>query len=78
MIDENTLNREFEVLNPNKVWCTDITEIAYPGIKEKVYISSYLDLYDRSGISLSVSQKNHIELTNESLMNAIKASLYIL
>lgn len=75
---ENTINREFEVLNPNKVWCIDTTEIAYPGIKEKAYISSYLDLYDRGVIGLSVSKKNDTALTNESLMNAIKASLYIL
>ncbi len=71
---ENTLGREFEVSNPNEVWCTDVTEIAYPGIKEKAYISAYLDLYDRSVVGLSVSKKNDTALTNESFMKAIEAN----
>lgn len=71
---ENTLNRVFEVSKPNKVWCTDVTEIAYPGIKDKAYISSYLDLYDRSVPGISVSKRNDVELTNKSIERAIKAN----
>ncbi|MGB4985449.1 MAG: IS3 family transposase [Erysipelotrichaceae bacterium] len=71
---ENTLNRKFEVSKPNEVWCADVTEIAYPGIKQKAYISAYLDLYDRSVVGLSVSKRNDTALTNESLMKAIEAN----
>lgn len=69
---ENVLNRQFQVSKPNEVWCTDITEIAYPGIAQKAYISSYIDLYDRSILGLSVSKRNDTELTNNSLMKAIE------
>lgn len=71
---ENILNRKFEVYKPNEVWCTDVTEITYPGIVQKAYISSYLDLYDRSVPGLSVSKRNDTSLTNESLSKAIKAN----
>lgn len=71
---ENILNREFDVSNLNEVWCTDVTEMSYPGIKEKVYISSYLDLYDRSVVGLSVGKRNDTALTNESFTKAIEAN----
>lgn len=71
---ENILNRQFKVSKPNEVWCTDITEIQYPGISQKAYISSYLDLYDRSIPGISVSKRNDTYLTNESLMKAIEAN----
>ncbi len=69
---DNLLNRKFKVSRPNQVWCTDITEISYPGIPQKAYISSYLDLYDRSVLGLAVSKRNNVELINESLDKAIK------
>jgi putative transposase len=72
---ENILNRQFEVSKPNEVWCTDVTEIAYPGIAQKAYISSYLDLYDRSILGLHVSKRNDTFLTNESLRKAIEANI---
>ena len=71
---ENILNRKFEVSQPNEVWCTDITEIAYPGIPQKAYISSYLDLYDRSVPGLSVSKRNDAILTYKSLKKAIESN----
>ena len=36
----NVLHRKFEVSKPNEVWCTDVTEIAYPGIAQKAYIGN--------------------------------------
>ena len=71
---ENVLNREFEVNKPNEVWCTDVTEVAYPGIKQKVYISSYIDLYDRSIPGLFVSSRNDAYLAKTSLDKAIEAN----
>ncbi len=70
----NVLHRKFEVSKPNEVWCTDVTEIAYPGIAQKAYISSYLDLYDRSVPGLHVSKRNDTYLTNESLRKAMEAN----
>ncbi|MBR3692966.1 MAG: IS3 family transposase [Erysipelotrichales bacterium] len=71
---ENILNREFEVNRPNEVWCTDVTEIAYPGIKQKAYISSHIDLYDRTIPSIVVSKRNDSILANTSLEKAIEAN----
>lgn len=71
---ENVLNRKFETSKPNEVWCTDITEISYPGIIQKAYISSYIDLYDRSILGLSVSKRNDTALTNDSLRKALEVN----
>jgi len=71
---ENVLNREFEVSKPNEVWCTDVTELVYPGIAQKAYISTYIDLYDRSIPGLAVSKHNDSNLCNEALDNAIQAN----
>ena len=48
---ENVLNRDFESTAPNQKWVTDITEIKVPKTNQKLYLSSILDLYDRSVIS---------------------------
>ena len=44
---KNVLKRQFETSKPNEVWVTDITEIHIPGLP-KLYLSSIVDLYDRS------------------------------
>lgn len=71
---ENILARKFEVSKPNEVWCTDVTEVAYPGIKQKAYISSYIDLYDRTIPGLFVSPRNDAILANTALEKAVEAN----
>lgn len=51
----NLLNREFEAMNPNEKWVTDITEFHLFG--QKIYLSPILDLYNGEIISYDIS--NH-------------------
>ena len=71
---ENLLNRDFNADKPNEKWCTDITEIRIPGSKNKVYISTVLDLYDRYPVSKSFSRRNDTSLVNQTLEQAIEAN----
>ncbi len=69
---ENTLARGFNVDGPNKVYCTDVTEMKFCEGKQKVYISMILDLYDRTLQGLSVSERNDVSLVQRSLEELIK------
>lgn len=46
----------------------------YPGIEQKAYISTYIDLYDRTIPGVAVSKRNDTALCNESLQKAINAN----
>lgn len=70
-VAENILNREFQATKPNEKWCTDITEKKIPGTKEKVYISTIIDLYDSYPVSMCVSRRNDTILVNETLDKAV-------
>ena len=71
---ENLLNRNFNVNKPNEAWCTDITEISVPGSKEKIYISTIIDLYDRYPVGIAVSRRNDTILVNRTLERAMEAN----
>ena len=58
---ENVLKRHFETSKSNEVWLTDITEIHIPGLP-KFYLSSILDLYDRSIVGYKLSLRNDARL----------------
>lgn len=69
---ENILNREFECSAPNQKWVTDITEIKIPGSRQKLYLSTILDLYDRSVVGWNVSTRNDSQLVDQTLDQALK------
>lgn len=71
---ENILNREFECSAPNEKWVTDITEIHIPGCTKKLYLSTILDLYDRSVIAWNTSTRNDSYLVDETLNRALEAN----
>lgn len=71
---ENKLNREFECSRPNQKWVTDITEIKVPKTGQKLFLSSILDLYDRSVISWNISPRNDSVLVDETLNRALESS----
>ena len=71
---ENKLNREFECSRPNQKWVTDITEIKVPKTGQKLFLSSILDLYDRSVISWNISPRNDSILVDETLNRALESS----
>jgi len=61
-IMENILNREFKVMEPSKVWVSDIT---YIHTKEGfLYLTTVIDLYDRKCIGWSISDGMSAEETS--------------
>lgn len=44
---ENILHREFTALWKNHKWLTDVTKFKIPSVKQKLYFSSILDLYEK-------------------------------
>ena len=61
----NLLKRNFNVSEPNKVWVTDITEFHVEG--QVLYISTILDLYDRSIVSMQYRNANTLLLVMDTL-----------
>lgn len=66
---ENILNREFSAEISQQKVLTDITEFKY-GINEKIYMCATLDLYDKSILSYSLSNKANTELVLKVLENS--------
>jgi putative transposase len=61
----NRLNREFDVQQPNQVWCGDITYI-WTGVRWS-YLAVVLDLYARRVIGWAVSNSADKELVTKAL-----------
>lgn len=64
----NLLNREFDVQNPNQVWCGDITYI-WTGQKWS-YLAVVIDLYARRVVGWAMSEKPNTALTIKALDRA--------
>ena len=69
LIIDNKLNREFEVISPNKVWVTDITYIrTYEGW---LYLSVVIDLFSRRVVGWATSSRMTTDLVLQSLLKAV-------
>lgn len=56
---KNILDRDFNASKPNEKWVTDVTEFKYGRKKEhKLYLSAFIDLYDRSVVGYVISDHN--------------------
>jgi putative transposase len=67
----NSLNRQFEVDTPDRVWVGDVTSVwTFEGW---LYLAILLDLYSRRVIGWSMSAQNTDELTLAALRMAIDA-----
>jgi putative transposase len=65
----NTLNREFEVDAPNKVWVTDFTYVrTHEGW---LYLTVVLDLFSRQVIGWSMKNNPRADLVIDALMMAL-------
>ncbi len=64
----NKLNREFDVNNPNQVWCGDVTYI-WIGTRW-AYLAVVLDLFSRKSIDWAMSLSPDSELTSKTLTMA--------
>ena len=73
-VADNLLSRNFNVSKPNEGWCTDITELRVPGSKDRIYISTIIDLYDRYPVGIAVSRRNDTALVHQTLEQAVKAN----
>ena len=67
----NTLNRAFDVRQPNKVWCGDVTYI-WTGTRW-AYLAIVLDLFSRKPIGWALSRSPDSELTKKALSMAYEA-----
>lgn len=68
---ENKLGRDFNALKPNEKWCGDVTEFKYGKHNEKkLYLSVFLDLYDRSPVGYETSDHNDNLLVYQSFNKA--------
>lgn len=63
---ENILNREFYAERPQQKVLTDITEFKY-GNDKKLYLCACFDLFDKSILSYSLSDKANTELVLKTL-----------
>jgi putative transposase len=72
VIAPNLLAREFDALEPNLKWVSDVTEFRVRD--EKVYLSPVLDLFDHSIVGYNVATSPNIDLTGKSLRNAFNAN----
>ena len=67
-VSPNVLNREFDVVAPNKVWCSDIT---YLWTKQGwVYLASVIDLYSRKVVGWQIDDHMRTSLVKDALSMA--------
>ena len=71
-IDENKLNRQFKVSNPNKVWATDIIEFKINYGDKKLYLSPIMDLFNGEILSFNTSTSSTVKFTTDALDEALK------
>ena len=70
---KNHLNREFNASRPNEKWITDVTEFKYgPHNEYKLYLSAFLDLYDRTVVSYEIGDRNNNILVFNTFDKAVK------
>ena len=69
VIIDNTLNRQFDVNAPDKVWVTDITYIkTYEGF---AYLAVVIDLYSRRVIGWSMQSRQTTDVVLQALLMAV-------
>lgn len=68
-VAKNVLNQEFEQVEPNQVWVSDITYV--PTREGWLYVVCVLDLYSRKVVGWSMSQR----MTRELVLKALEMAL---
>lgn len=70
---ENILNREFYAGKPNEKWLTDVTEFKYydGSVIKKLYLSAFLDLYDRRIVAYKIGTSNNNALVFSNFDEAV-------
>ena len=65
---KNRLNQQFQVVSPNQVWVSDVTQIK--ALNKNYYICVILDLYARKVVAYEVSENNSTQLVKRTLQQA--------
>ncbi len=68
---ENHLKREFSPVQPNQVWCGDVTYL-WTGDRWS-YLATVLDLYGRKIVGYAISDSPDSELTKKALSHAFES-----
>ena len=68
-VKPNLLKRNFNVIEPNRIWVTDITYLIFGN--KRAYLSTILDLYDRKIVAHQISKRNDTKLVIDTLNQAI-------
>ena len=68
-VKNNLLRRDFRAQERNEKWCTDITYLIYSS--QRAYLSTIIDLYDRSIVAYRISRHNDNQLVIDTLLEAI-------
>ena len=71
---ENILKRDFNASRPNEKWATDVTEFKIIGMRQKLYLSAIIDLYDRSIVSYIISNRNDNNLVFRTFEKAMEVN----
>jgi putative transposase len=67
--NENIIDREFDVAEPDRAWCGDIAYIKTS--TGWVYLAAVIDLFNREVVGYSVSKKANTELAKRAMANAL-------
>ena len=68
-VKDNLLKRNFKAKRMNEKWCTDITYLIYGN--QRAYLSTIIDLFDRSVVAYRISRHNNNQLVIDTLLEAI-------
>jgi transposase InsO family protein len=69
-VDENLLNREFQVSQPNRVWVGDITYLKT--VEGWLYLAVVIDLFSRRVVGWKLSSRSDQKLTLDALNVALQ------
>lgn len=69
MVVDNTLARQFDIAEPDKVWVTDITYIRT--LEGFAYLAVVIDLYSRRVVGWSMENRQTTDLVLQALLMAV-------
>jgi transposase InsO family protein len=69
-IAENLLNQQFQVVEPNKVWLSDITYV--PTDEGWLYLAGHKDLFNHEIVGYAMGERMTKNLVSESLVRAVE------
>ena len=69
MVVDNTLDRQFDVEAPDRVWVTDITYIRT--LEGSAYLAVVIDLYSRRVVGWSMQSRQTTDVVLQALLMAV-------